>query len=434
MVRQAPSRNCYHPPMVLISSPKQPRRKDWYPYYAGYTAAFTRDVLESYLRSAESVLDPWNGSGTTTAVAAGRGVRSLGIDLNPASTVVARARLTPRSIADSLPPIAMDIVKRAEGLQPEDREVEPLAIWLQAGAVRQVRKLQRAIHVVTSTDASLEAELAAGVAGAPSRLPLITAFFYAALFASCRDLLRPFGGSNPTWLVPPESPRRRLRPSLPTIQAGFVARVAYLCARLSVDAADAAELAKLWTGPAEALLLGNQAFDACLTSPPYATRIDYIRGAIPELSVLGLSPESVERLRRESTGTPVVRGVRIAAQDLPASAAELVERIAGHGSRGSANYYAPWLRNYLARLHQTLEAVATSVKPSGRIAVVVQDSYYKTIHIDLQHLVEASLSASGRRLAGRQDFEVRHSMTHINTVARRHLPSRKHRESLLVFE
>ena len=55
-----------------LSSPKQPqpeRQKDWYPYYAGYTTAFAAGVFEAYLSGAESVLDPWNGSGTTTAVA-----------------------------------------------------------------------------------------------------------------------------------------------------------------------------------------------------------------------------------------------------------------------------------------------------------------------------------------------------------------------------
>lgn len=423
--------------MDLLTSPKQPsqeRLKDWYPYYAGYTSAFAAGVFKAYLGSAESVVDPWNGSGTTTAIAAGRGIRCLGIDLNPALTIVARARLTPRSIADSLPPIAADIVTLAEGLQPLDREVEPLSTWLQDGAVREIRKLQRAIHVVTSADESLEMELALASPLAPSRLPLITAFFYTALFASCRDLLRRFRGTNPTWLVAPDAPRRRLRPSATTIQAAFLGRVRYLSVRLPVDRTDSADLAEIRTGPAEALLPGDRSFDACLTSPPYATRIDYIKGSIPELSILGLSSDSMDLLRRKSTGTPVVRDVELTDRDLPALASELVERVASHGSHGSANYYAPWLRNYLTQLHLTLEAIEASVKPSGRIALVVQDSHYKEMHIDLQELVHASLAGCGRQLTERHDFEVRHSMSYMNSRARGHLTSRRYCESLLVFE
>ena len=422
--------------MEFLASPKQPqpeRLKDWYPYYAGYTSAFAAGVFGTHLSSAQSVLDPWNGSGTTTAVAAARGVSCLGIDLNPASSVIARARLTPRSIADSLPPIAVDIVTQSERLQPLEREVEPLSGWLQGAAVRDIRQLQRAVHLVTSAEEPLEMDLASGSIGAPARLPLITAFFYTALFAACRDLLRSFRGSNPTWLVAPDSPQGRLRPNTATVHAAFLKRVNYLCVRLAVERTDSSELAELLTGPAETLLPRNGSFDACLTSPPYATRIDYIKGSLPELSILGLNPAFVDLLRRQSTGTPVVRGVAVTDQGIPASASALVERVAHHGSHGSANYYAPWLRNYLAHLHETLEAISASVKPSGEIALVVQDSYYKAIHIDLQQLVHASLTAAGRRLVRRHDFEVTHSMSYMNPRARGHLPNRSHRESLLVF-
>jgi hypothetical protein len=420
-----------------LASPKQPpqeRLKDWYPYYAGFTSVFAEGVFDEYLGSARSVVDPWNGSGTTTAVAAARRVNCLGVDVNPALTIVARARLTPRSIADSLIPIAAEIVSLSDRKQPLDREVEPLSTWLLDPSVSDIRKLQRAIHIVTSADALLEVELAQGVSSAPTRLPLITAFFYAALFASCRDLLRPFRGSNPTWLVAPDSLDCRLRPDTATIQAVFLDRVRYLCVRLSVEETDAADLAEIRTEPAEALLSGSLTFDACLTSPPYATRIDYIRGSIPELSVLGLSTNSISVLRRESTGTPVVRGVNVAKRDLPAAASELVDRVASHGSHGSASYYAPWLRNYLTQLNGTLGAIAASVRPSGRIALVVQDSYYKSIHIDLQELVQLSLAEFGRRLLDRHDFEVTRSMSYMNPRAREHLPSRTHRESLLVFD
>src|SRR5688500_12785789 len=76
--RPAPKpKNRYVAPVSPIASPKQPpqeRLKDWYPYYAGYTSAFAESVFDQYLGSAKSVVDPWNGSGTTTAVAASRGV------------------------------------------------------------------------------------------------------------------------------------------------------------------------------------------------------------------------------------------------------------------------------------------------------------------------------------------------------------------------
>ena len=423
--------------MVTLASPKQPppeHLKDWYPYYAGFTSAFVTDVFECYLQSIGSVVDPWNGSGTTTAVAAGRNVTSVGIDVNPALCVVARARLTPQSIAESLAPIAADIAAVAERTTPTNRESDPLLVWLRPAATKEIRSLQRAIHVVTAADDALEVDLYMGDQSAPSRLPLITAFFYSVLFAATRDLLRPFRRSNPTWMVAPSSLHKRLRPGAETIQARFLERAHYLSSRLQVTSPDSNELAKIRTGRASALLSDDQSFDACLASPPYATRIDYVKGSIPELSVLGLSEEAIATLRRQTTGTPVVRGVDRVEGGLPDEARDLVERIADHESHGSANYYAPWFCNYLTELHNTLDLVAGRVKPGGRIGIVVQDSYYKSLHIDLQNLVAASLAEAGRRLVAQHDFPVRHSMSHMNSRARAHLQTRNHRESLLVFE
>ena len=423
--------------MITLASPKQPpseRLKDWYPYYAGFTSAFATDVFKCYLKTAESVVDPWNGSGTTTAVAADRNVKSVGIDVNPALSVVARARLTPKAIADSLVPMAAAIAAVAGSTTPADRKNDPLLVWLGPAATEEVRRLQRAIHVVTAADDTLEVDLGRGDETAPSRLPLATAFFCSALFAAIRDVLRPFRASNPTWMVTPKSPHRRLRPGRETIRVRFVDRAAYLSSRLKVAAADTNELVRIRTGRASVILSEEDSFDACLTSPPYATRIDYIKGSVPELSVLGLSAKTIATLRQQTTGTPVVRGVSKAEREIPEAAEELVDQVARHESHGSASYYAPWLRNYLTEIHEVLELIAARVKRGGRIALVVQDSYYKSLHIDLQRLVTKSLEASGRCQVARHDFPVRHSMTHMNSRARSHLKTRKHCESLLVYE
>ena len=142
----------------------------------------------------------------------------------------------------------------------------------------------------------------------------------------------------------------------------------------------------------------------------------------------------IANLRQQTTGTPVVRGVNRIEGEISDEAQDLVERVAAHDSHGSANYYAPWLHNYLTEIHKALKVIAARVKLEGRIAIVVQDSYYKSLHIDLQHLVATSLATAGRSLIARHDFPVRHSMSHMNSRARSHLRMRKHRESLLVFE
>ncbi len=132
------------------ASPKQPQpaqHKDWYAYYAGYSERFVEDVLTNYAADAKSVLDPWNGSGTTTTVAARRQLRSAGVDINPALTVVARARLTPGSVAESLIPLGAEILDSAKSGPASTREFEqdPLDDWLRPIAAAKVRAIEGAI-------------------------------------------------------------------------------------------------------------------------------------------------------------------------------------------------------------------------------------------------------------------------------------------------
>ena len=69
-----------------IPSPKQPAgtlpADDWYGYYAGYPDAFVRGVLAVLPDEIGTVLDPWNGAGTTTAVATRHGISSVGYGIS----------------------------------------------------------------------------------------------------------------------------------------------------------------------------------------------------------------------------------------------------------------------------------------------------------------------------------------------------------------
>jgi hypothetical protein len=157
-------------------TPKQPppaHRKDWYPYYAGFRSDFVGWALSAHFANATHVLDPWNGSGTTTTVAALRGLRATGTDINPAVTIIARGRLTPTVCRDSLEPLAAEIILAATREEPPRRECEPLAAWLRQPAIDALRRLQHGIHVVLADDQDLELSLAHSSAEASSAIPLL---------------------------------------------------------------------------------------------------------------------------------------------------------------------------------------------------------------------------------------------------------------------
>ncbi len=186
---------------VVDVSPKQPgskTRRDWYPYYAGFTERFAEAVIDQYLGDAERVLDPWSGSGTTTVTCLRRGLRSRGIDVNPAVTVVARARLNPVSTRPSLLQLGKRIVECASPSPNRDGkpEGELLDQWMTPEAVERIRGFRKAIHEV------LEEPDRAGDGGdlGVERLSATACFFYCGLFGAARKLLGRYGTTNPMWL------------------------------------------------------------------------------------------------------------------------------------------------------------------------------------------------------------------------------------------
>ena len=187
-------------------------------------------------------------------------------------------------------------------------------------------------------------------------------------------------------------------------------------------------------GNARNLRLDNDSVDVCVSSPPYCTRLDYVKASLGELAVLNVGVAATEPLREATIGSPVVRHL---GGSLVTSGsdyvADLVGRIAGHDSKGSANYYAPWIAGYFDGMRESLAEVGRVLKPGGVAALVVQNSYYKDVCIDLPLAVEELSTAGGMRVKDRYSFEVPHLMTSINLRAKRHREVHPTSESLLIL-
>lgn len=65
------------------------------PYYAMFPGKFADDVVQSYTKQGEGVLDPFAGRGTAIYSAAKQGRPALGIECNPLGYVYANAKLSP---------------------------------------------------------------------------------------------------------------------------------------------------------------------------------------------------------------------------------------------------------------------------------------------------------------------------------------------------
>ena len=279
-------------------SPKQPTARhlrDWYPYYAGFTERFVHAVIDDYLPGSKSVVDPWSGTGTTTVACLQRGIESAGVDINPVATVVARARLNPRSARQSLLDSANSLVEDARTCRHLDDTDDLLGLWMVGAGVGEIRALVRAIRENLSVPAE---QLPAGDALRTDYLSHSACFLYTVCFGVIRGLLGRYGTTNPTWIKSPSTASNRISPERQIVRELFAQQAADLAARLSLTDAQAdCTVSPFQTGSAAATGYGPHSFDAAITSPPYATRIDYVRGSLPELAVLGADEEYVEQLR-----------------------------------------------------------------------------------------------------------------------------------------
>ena len=418
-------------------SPKQhPSRqqRDWYPYYAGFTEKFVENVLSSNWHDFRNVLDPWSGSGTTSAVCLRNGVKSNGLDINPALTIIARGRLVPIAKREEVRKLAKRVVDAAEGATPDPNSSDLLRLWFTDDAVCHIRSVELSIQRLCETKGGKELHNSEPLSA--NDLPILLSFLYTALFAAVRSVLGEFRSTNPMWIKKRSSSTQQANPSQLLICQLFCNAVEPLANLLSMpEPLIEVDNIPVTTGDSNQLPYENDTFDAAITSPPYATRLDYVNGTLPELAIIGATEQTVADLRKQVTGSPVVRQVDHAdADSLPSPFAnDLLEKVRTHTSKGSSNYYFPWLRNYFWNLKKGFDEIHRTVTRGGKICIVVQDSRYKELHVNLQQIVTELLSANDRPLISRIDHPARNlrfSQVEMPTI---HREGSRNVESLLVY-
>lgn len=422
-----------------ISSPKRRpgEKSDWYGYYAGFSAEFVRDTLLALAPVSTGsdpirVLDPWNGSGTTTAIAAAQGYETIGLDRNPSLVTIAKARhLSLGSVLESLDPLLSEIVAVAKGLTRRVRDNadrEELGLWFDDTSGARIRAAERAIHKILVDENSPE------IVAEPVDSDLLTplaSFFYCVLFTAVRQLTAPFRTTNPTWIRGARRDQDRLTVDWTKLERLLSKAAADLSARLATAQNDEPAPFRLFEGSAENFALDSPV-DLVLTSPPYCTRIDYVVATKPELLLLGNDADDIERLRRQMLGTPLTEAGLSVEPKWGSSANQFVEKASSHDSKAANTYYRNYYLAYLSDLYMSLEAICKATKTTGKIALVVQDSYFKEIRFDLPKVVSEMGESLGRP-SERLDFHVNRTKAAINPGSRAYRQTFSATESLVVL-
>lgn len=427
-----------------ILSPKRNKRQQtgwegFFPYYAGYPELFARELLQSArLPDDAVVLDPWNGSGTTTYSASKLGLRSIGIDLNPVMIIVARARLLMPSEADHLRPLAATILSHARSSLPVLAENDALLDWFHPETARLIRGIEQ----------NIRRSLVGGMTKSPDGIHLdkisgTAATMYVALFGACRKLAAPFRSSNPTWLRRPREASERLKVARSLIAHHFSGNVRGMAAALEAklerdllaDGIPRPGESSVLLSDTTSMKLPSQSIDFVLTSPPYCTRIDYTAATRIELAVLWpLLGTTARILGKQMIGSTQVPANRIEADpEWGPTCCQFLEALRKHPSKASAGYYYKTHLDYFEKMSRSMDRVATALRPGASAVFVVQDSYYKELRNDLAKIIAEIGEIRGLRLKGRADFHLR-SMSDINPGRRSYRRPSGATESVLCFE
>src|SRR5205823_5961297 len=133
-------------------------------------------------------------------------------------------------------------------------------------------------------------------------------------------------------------------------------------------------------------------------------------------------------------GTPTI------ASDTPTSNDEwgptttaLLTTISAHRSSASSTYYRKYYLQYFASLCESLKELRRVVRSGGKVVMVVQDSFYKEVHVDLPRIVQEMGEPLGFALTAREDFGIAKTKAAIHPGSRSWRSTFTATESVLVF-
>lgn len=423
--------------MIEIINPKQnsygARKKEEriFPYYAGYSEQFAESIIKGLdLPSGSLVLDPWNGSGTTCVASYKMGHRSIGSDLNPAMSIVAKASFVSLIDVPSLIPLAHAITGSSRATLP--LPADPLEQWFEPKTSARIRSIETEINrtLVSEGDyCDLTNKYAA------DRITSLAAFFYLALFRATRRFVADFVGTNPTWIKTPKDPQLRKKINLNHIKSAFLEEVQYLAKGDFFFAQCNADQVQIQLANASNLGAANESIDAIITSPPYCTRIDYAVATSLELALLRLPAESFNNLRRSLTGTSTVESaVEPPQSEWGETCLNFLENVKNHDSRASKTYYYKSHIQYYRAIYLSTQESVRVCRKGADLVFVVQNSYYKDIYNDLALAIVEMGSTMGLELVQRQDFTVNRSMSDRNINSKKYQKAKRNQESVLIFK
>lgn len=416
--------------LIVLTNPKTRDniygKADWYPYYAGYAQGFVSDIIK-FLKicPGQIIVDPWNGSGTTTQVATENGIQSYGFDINPVMIAVAQAKLLFGTTPDFLINLSSEIVQKASSYSNRfDTVNDPLNKWFNHHTIRAIRKINLQVQKEILQD------------NGRCDINSLRSFFQVALFRTLKPLLGSFKSSNPTWIKTAKCAEERLAVSSKKINKLFLNEVQIMSDYFNKSASVGIKktLANVRLGDSTRLDLISEFADHIITSPPYCTRIDYIVATLPELSLLSPGYLNFNDLRKRMVGTNLIQNLNLEWRcEWGEQCKAFLEQVVTHAAKASKTYYIKIFLQYFNSFYCSLTELNRILKVGGTCTIVVQSSYYKNVLIDIPSITKEMANNLGLVCIYELQFNNAVSFSHVNSGSLKYKKATAALETVLIF-
>ena len=364
---------------------KDPFRR-WYPYLEGYSPKFVETILRRFSPKAQTILDPFGGTGTTAFVTAKRGLKSYVCEVNPLMQFLFEIKVEVRlmkpqlrkDLSNRLEKLSREFPQQLDGLNPDTDLRSRYENTFGASSFFDEKIFNQILQARTFIDkVTLENPIIARLL----TVAVLSSLIPCSLLQRAGDLrykkekeLR----KMPAFL---DAVRLKLSEIIDDIRSGS----GHLSTKPFIISEDARHLATL----------PFLNIDTVITSPPYVNGTNYFRNTKIELWFLRcLENQNDLRHYRTRAITAGINDVTVGKSSLPPDPA--VEAVVETLEKNAYDSRIPrMIASYFAEIYQVFEGISKHMMPGGIVAIDIGDSNYGGVHVPVHELLVKCLNPMG---------------------------------------